>query len=301
MKSKFLLLFLLFCIDYASGIGIDGKWLSSTDNSIYIYDDEGNIRIQIVLDKEDTYTWVGKWVSKGESFTFNNGNDTFNGTLEHDNLIILTGEKTKDTFVWRRVKKILPKTEEKKIVPIPVVQKKEKKEEKKEAPKKVIKKPGKDKNIIPLPYEKEYHASETIVEWTFHLSRKGQTFVSRAGDNTSIIYTWKDDEGLWLSVVVPIVSVNYPNWGVALHFLRDKTEWVLKDMRPMKLTEIRSGNYIWQDDATNCIPIKKSDTWKLDIGPRNSFFFEYNGNLNVNQNKWINYIKIKGVSKLLTN
>ncbi len=277
------ILILIFITTFGYGARVNGKWTSTTANTIYLHEDLKEVRVQVVLQSGETYTWIGKWLKKGKTFRYKNNIDIYKASIENKNTILVMGENKKEIFVWRRANPIKNKkrrTKKKRTIVSPY--------------------PLNGKTNMQFKPEPNYDYSYVKVVWDS--KRKTRVFhnssVSR--NKTAKIYGDVNAYGTWIAMIVPVISLEYESYGVSVIFERINGQWQLKYMRPMKIVRSGSGKYDWQDCVKHSIPIASNTRWKLKTGKNNRFYFEFNGSIKLTANKWIKKIKVKGTSKSLT-
>ncbi len=272
---------------------LNGKWISTTNNNIYLYEDsKSELRVQVVLKSGETYTWVAQWLKKKKTFWYRNKIDRYKATIENTNTIVVVGEKKKEIFIWRRAFKKKTKKKQKTRIS------RNKKKTKKLYPGNAYYYPSKPKPVF-IP-ESKYHYNYALVGWTHYQDGRQLYNQSKSKSRISVQYGGIDKNGLWLGMIVPVLSLERENWGLSLIFVRSNDKWQLRYMRPMKLSINGSNKIDWLDVVKRSIPIKATDAWKLKIGRDNKFYFEYYGDVDLGDNRCINKIKIKGKSRALT-
>ncbi len=283
---KWTTIFILILITtFGYGARVNGKWNSTTANTIYLHEDPKELRVQVVLKSGETYTWIGKWLKKGKMFRYKNNIDTYKASIENKNTILVMGENKKELFVWRRANPIKSK---------------KRRAKKKRKTKTVSPYPPHGKNKMQFKPEPSYDYGYVKVAWDSKRGSKVFHNSSVSRNKTAKIYGDVNAYGTWIAMIVPVISLEYESYGVSVIFERINGQWQLKYMRPMKIVRNGSGKYDWQDCVDNSIPIGTNAKWKLKTGKNNQFYFEFNGSIKLGPNKWIKKIKVKGTSKSLT-
>lgn len=256
-----LLVILIFLTIPLYSVDLKGKWASSTGNIVYLDADQKEVKVQIILDSGETYTWFGRWLVQDKEFIYKNSIDEYISVIENDNMITVTGRKNKEVFVWHRKNKV-------------------------------------EFDAHKYAIDNEYQYSDLAISWCTDEDAVKVDRESADKAGKSRVYSWKLAEDKWVGFIVPIYSIDYPNWGLAVHFLKKDGQLQLTCMRPMKLSYNQQNKAIWKDEIPRCAYIKDSK-WKLTFSKADEFSFEFNGAVTLGNGRVIKHIKMLGRSKIL--